>query len=163
MTEKKDHTEQASAPETSEKGAGQNRVSSFANETRSLVADIKEWVDLRVRLVQLEIEERIETLANQLISLVAVTVLGLFAIMFLLMGLAVWIGNLLESPALGYVIVGSALALITTVIHLVRPRIMKSEVSEDRLALESKEENKKLISGASEEEKEDAALTGEKK
>ncbi len=60
--------------ETEQETAKQNKDTStndggsidrIADQTRGLVEDIKEWIDLKVHLVQLELEERFETLANR--------------------------------------------------------------------------------------------------
>ena len=136
-------------PESADKQSGRGRISALADETKGLVSDMKEWVDLRVRLVQLELEERIEKVANQVISLLVIIVLGLFTALFLLLGLAVWVGSLVDSPALGYVIVGGILGLITLIIQVVGPRFMKTSSAPDRPSLTEHPESKKLLKKAS--------------
>jgi len=101
------------------------RMETIAAESRGLFEDLKEWVDLRVQLVQMEIEERIEKTANQVISVIAVVILALFSSVFLLHALALFAAEWLGSLALGYLSVGAVLAMITTIVHLSKPRFIK--------------------------------------
>ena len=134
--------EQSSNPSDDRKAG---RLSAIADETRNLAADIKEWVDLRVQLAQMEIEERIDKITNQIIGLVVVVVVALFAVLFLLMALAIWIGGMLESEALGYVVVGGGQLLITALIRLLEPNFTGSG--------DKKEEEKKPALPQAKEEK----------
>ena len=58
-------------------------------------------------------------------------------------------GSLVDSPALGYVIVGGILGLITLVIQVVGPRFMKTSSAPDRPSLAEHPESKKLLKKAS--------------
>jgi hypothetical protein len=109
----------------SEEGEGRgNPVSRLAGESRALFDDLREWVDLRVQLVQVDIEERIEKAANEVIAVIMVVVLGLFALAFLLHGLAIWIGTALGGTHWGYLIVAGILALTTIALRSVKPDFM---------------------------------------
>ena len=113
-------------------GSG-GKLSSFVSESKGLASDIKEWVDLRVQLMQAEVEDRIENLANQVIATTATIVIGLFAGFFLLFALAVWLGNVVGLEWAGYGIVGLSLALITMVVHKTKPRFKKAEPTSPEL------------------------------
>ncbi len=120
------HTESPeSAPEKDAGGNSSGRLGRIAAESKGLVEDVKEWVELRVQLLQMEIEERIESVANQVISVIAVAVLALFTALFLLLGVAQFLGEWLGRDAWGYVIVGVVLALVTVFIHSSKPRFIK--------------------------------------
>ncbi len=111
---------------SSESTSSRNPVGRLAGESRALFDDLREWVDLRVQLVQVDIEERIEKAANEAIAVIAVLVLALFAVVFLLHGVAVWIGSALGGVQWGYLIVGGFLAVITLIIHSVKPDFVGS-------------------------------------
>ena len=120
------HTESPeSATEKDSGGTSSGRLGRIAEESKGLVDDVKEWVELRVQLLQMEIEERIESVANQVISVIAVAVLALFTALFLLLGAAQFLGEWLGRDAWGYVIVGVVLALVTVFIHSSKPRFIK--------------------------------------
>jgi len=120
-----------------EDGEGRgNPVSRIAGESRALFEDLREWVDLRVQLVQVDIEERIEKAANEVIAVIMVAVLGLFALAFLLHGLAIWLGGALGGTHWGYLIVAGVLALTTIALRSVKPDFM----SRRQQAPSSKEE-----------------------
>lgn len=108
----------AHSSEQDERGG---RISRFAGESRALFDDLREWVDLRVQLVQVEIEERIEKMANEAISLIMVAVVGLFAVAFLLHGLAIWISDALGAQQWGYLIMALVLGLITVILKTAKP------------------------------------------
>lgn len=114
-----------SAPEKDSGGNSSGRLGRIAAESKGLVDDVKEWVELRVQLLQMEIEERIETVANQVISVIAVAVLALFTALFLLLGAAQFLGEWLGRDAWGYLVVGVVLALVTVFIHSSKPRFIK--------------------------------------
>ncbi len=122
-------TKNSESKEASGETKSPGRMETIASESRGLFEDIKEWVDLRVQLVQLEIEERIEKTANQVISVIAVVILALFTVLFLFHALALLAAEWLGNPALGYLAVGGLLALITTILHLAKPRFIRRSPS----------------------------------
>lgn len=98
-----------------------SKVRRLADETRALVDDVKTWVDLRLQLTQLEVEGRVnEATAKGLVALVA----GL-AILFALVGLALFLGDVLGASYLGFLIVAGLLVAVTIVLWIVKPRIVR--------------------------------------
>lgn len=120
-TEHNKSTEQK-APSSTEGG----RVDRIADQTRGLIDDIKEWIDLKVELVQLELEERFESLANHILGTLLVVVLVFITVLFALIVGALAIGNWLGDPLWGFLVVTGALALITVIVHLSNPRFVKA-------------------------------------
>ena len=100
-----------------------SRLGSIVHETRGLVTDLKDWVEIRVQLFQLEIEERIEAAVGKVLSLLAVAVLLLFTLLFLLIASAEGLGSWLGHAAWGYLVVGILLGIVTLIVNLSRPRI----------------------------------------
>jgi len=68
-------------------------VAHVAAESRALWDDLREWVDLRVQLIQIDIEERIEKALNDMLAALIVVVLVLFALFLLLQAAALWLAG----------------------------------------------------------------------
>ncbi|MDA1028785.1 MAG: phage holin family protein [Bacteroidetes bacterium] len=114
-------------------GHNESRLGAIARETRELLTDIKDWIDLRVQLLQFEVQERIEAAAQKLISLIIVAIMALFAVLFLLLAIAEAVGSWLGHPAFGYLSVGLVLTILTWIVYVSRPRFSdksKAEKSE---------------------------------
>ncbi|GMQ82491.1 MAG: hypothetical protein BMS9Abin05_1945 [Rhodothermia bacterium] len=120
-------TERDTAPpqETQSPPEG-GRMDRIADQTRGLIDDIKEWIDLKVQLVQLELEERFESLANHIVATLLVIVLAFTTVLFALIAAALAIGNWLGDPLWGFLIVTGGLALITVIVHLIKPKFIKA-------------------------------------
>jgi len=111
-------------------------MSRLAGESRALFDDLREWVDLRVQLVQVDVEERIEKAANEIIAIVMVAVLGLFALAFLLHGVAIWLGEALGGVQWGYLIVAAVLGLTTLALKSARPDFVRRRSGKEEAATE---------------------------
>lgn len=134
-------TEQETVKRRTEKGTNDGgRIDRIADQTRALVEDIKEWIDLKVQLVQLELEERFETLANNILATILVVVLAFITLLFALIAGALALGNWLGDPLWGFLIVTGVLALLTVAVHLGRPRIVKAPWKKKRKALPAPKE-----------------------
>lgn len=123
----------------SKPAGGGGRFTRMAGESRALFDDLREWVDLRVQLVQVEIEERIEKMVNEAISMVMVVVVGLFALAFLLHGLAIWIGDALGAQQWGYLIMATVLGLITVILKTAKPDFVGGRKDSPKPALKATE------------------------
>lgn len=120
-TEQKPIDSSATEPKTD--GGRMDRI---ADQTRGLVDDIKEWIDLKVQLVQIELEERFETLANQILATLVVIVLAFITLLFALIAGSLAIGNWLGDPLWGFLVVTGVLAVITAVVHISKPRFVRA-------------------------------------
>ena len=114
---------QAEEKAASEEGG---RIDRIADQTRGLIDDIKDWIDLKVQLVQLDLEERFESMANQILATIIVIVLAFITILFALIAGSLALGNWLGDPLWGFLIVTGLLALITLIVHIRQPRIVKA-------------------------------------
>jgi len=110
---------------TESSGEG-GRIDRIADQTRGLVEDVKEWIDLRVQLIQLEVEDRFETVANQLLSAMLVVILAFTTLIFALIAISLGIGMLLGDPLWGFLVTTLLLAIATIVARVVKPRIVKA-------------------------------------
>lgn len=122
---RRNRTDSQNASEGNRGGRSRVSLSHLASETRALWEDMREWVDLRVELVQVDIEERIQKAANEIMAALLAVGLGLFAMAFLLHGIAVWLGRLLGAVEWGYVLVGLVLAIAALVVRRVKPNLTR--------------------------------------
>jgi len=114
-------------PNSEPQSEDRSMLGSFVHETRGLVTDLKDWVEIRVQLFQLEIEERIEAAVGKVLSLLAVAVLLLFTVLFLLIASAEGLGSWLGHAAWGYLAIGLLLGFATLIVNLSRPRILANK------------------------------------
>jgi len=102
-----------------------NPVAHVAAESRALWDDLREWVDLRVQLIQIDIEERIEKALNDMLAALIVVVLVLFALFFLLQAAALWLGQVLGHDQMGYVVVALTLIAVSLLVKVVKPTLVR--------------------------------------
>lgn len=144
MEPQQQHTEGKSgttgAGDRSESTSRSGPMGRIAHESRALFDDLREWVDLRVQLIQVDVEERIEKAANEIMSMVLVMVMALFTMVFLLHGLAIWLGTLLGGAQWGYLIIGAFLGFLTWMIRRVRPNHFRRMASMYRVEAPAEEE-----------------------
>lgn len=122
MTEPSQKTQQQSTEKEGKTQENESKLKSMAKETKGLVNDLKDWVDLRVKLLQIEVEERIEAAASKIISLLGVAVLAIFAVLMFLIAAAEAIGLWLGHPSYGYGMVGIVVAVLAVLLNRSRPR-----------------------------------------
>lgn len=87
-----------------------------------LVEDLRAWVELRLKLTQLEIEERIEARMRQLLMRALVGVLAGLAVVFGLVAVALGLGSWLGHPAWGFLGVALFLVGLAAILHALRRR-----------------------------------------
>ena len=88
-----------------------------------LVADAKEWVDLRIKLAQAEVMEKVDTEKNRVVArVVPLAVFGVMAglgALFGLVAVALFLGWWLGHAAWGFLIVAVVLVLVGLVARAV--------------------------------------------
>ncbi len=85
-------------------------IDRLGQHTRGLVDDVKEWVDLRIKLLQTEIENQFRGKINELMfrsipKLIPILLTSMGS-MFLMVALALFIGWALGHPAWGFLVMG---------------------------------------------------------
>ncbi len=105
------HTNTDSKANAKNGSGGDGPVSRLAHEFRTLVEDVKEWIELRLELFQLDVEDRIQAVANDILLIVLVLVLFSVAFLFLSLAAAFALGQWLGSDALGFLIVAVVFVL----------------------------------------------------
>jgi len=110
------------------------KIERLAEETRALVDDLADWVELKITLTRLEIEEQLNEALNRMASQAIAGIIALFGVGFLSMALALALGSLLGHAAWGFLIVGLVYATIARVLSI-RP------ISMFHISLEKKPQN----------------------
>jgi uncharacterized membrane protein YqjE len=102
-----------------------NKAQRLAQHTQQLVEDLKTWVDLRIELAQVELQEQVESKANEIALAVTLAVIALLAVVFGLTTLALGLGAWLGHPAWGFLIVTVLLVLLAIIIRAARPEFVQ--------------------------------------
>jgi len=100
------------------------KLSRIAGHTQGLVEDLREWIDLRIDLAILEVEEKVDNLRNEVALGLTLAFFGFFAALFVFATAALGLGWLLGHPFWGFLIVSTVLVLIVVVLAQARPDLM---------------------------------------
>lgn len=102
-----------------------NDLLETAGETLAYAED---YVDTRIELAKLGIAEKGSRLAADAIAGLIVATLGLFAMACLTIALAIWLGWLVHSWALGFVIVGVLYLIIGGILFATRKSTLATPI-----------------------------------
>lgn len=109
------------SPDDAPRGGKLGRI---AGHTRGLVEDLREWMDLRLDLAILEVEEKVDTLRNEVALGLTLAFFGFFAALFGFTTVALGLGWLLGHPFWGFLIVSSVLIIVVTGLVKTRPDLV---------------------------------------
>lgn len=107
--------------EDAPEGGKMNRI---AAHTQGLFTDLREWIDLRIDLAILEIEERIDDFKNEVALGITFALFGFFAALFSLTTVALGVGWLLGHPFWGFLAVSVALILVIVALRVTKPDLI---------------------------------------
>lgn len=97
--------------------SGRNKVQRISRHTKGLFEDFTQWVELRLRILQLDVQEKIRTKANEAAIKVAPFIVGALAGFFLLITASLFIGWWLGHPAWGFLVVTGLLFLVAGILY----------------------------------------------
>ncbi len=92
-----------------------------AGETLAYAEDL---FTTKVELVKLDVAEKGARIGADVISGIIVAILGLAGLLFLFLALAIWLGYLVGSYALGFVIVGVFFLILAAILFAVRESLL---------------------------------------
>ena len=123
-----------------------SKIGRLAAEARGLVEDTREWVDAKLRLFELDIEEKIDRLASRFMVRLMVLFFSAMAAVFVGVAGALALGELWGSEPLGFLAASVLLLFIAGLIHAVRPRLVQGSmgVAERHAEAEKEKEKGKL-------------------
>ena len=93
-------------------------------KTGDLTDSITEYIQSYYKLTLLNAADKATSIAASTLASVAVLFLGIFVILFAGIALGIWLGDLLNSPALGYLLVAALFLLIIVIIVAMKKRIV---------------------------------------
>jgi hypothetical protein len=89
---------------------------------------VKDYIEARYNLAVLETSNKVTDILSSVVAAVVVGVFGLFVLFFLSFALAWWIGESLNSPALGFLCVAVLYAAVGGLLYAIRKKVIKLPV-----------------------------------
>jgi len=133
----------------------------LSRRLKTITSDLKLYIEKRIELLLLNTGEQITRLLAESIQRVAGLLLVFGGVVFLLVALAVYLGNILESESLGYVIISLPLFITGVLFYYLKPKKVLENLQQhfeseliDALTPPKETENQPLnLPGTSEEKK----------
>lgn len=94
-------------------------------DLRDLTDDVKEYLNLRVQVIRLNVTEKIATALANFISAGAVVIFVLLFFVFVSIAAAYWLGNIFNNTALGFITVAGFFILLAIIFKLVSNKSVK--------------------------------------
>ena len=100
------------------------RMEELKSKAGDLTDSITEYIQSYYKLTLLNAADKATSIAASTLASVVVLFLGIFVIFFGGIALGIWLGRLLDSPALGFVCVAGLFLLIIIIIVAMKRRIV---------------------------------------
>ena len=107
----------------------------------NLLLHVRDYAEERIKLMTLNINDKVSMALSDLTSAIIVALLGIFTLLFLSLALAWWLGGQLDNPFLGFLIVGAAYLLITILIYFNRVKWIRKPAINSVLKIVTDEED----------------------
>ena len=91
-----------------------------------LASDIRDWIDLKITLIELEIWQNVKARKHRYIIFAIVVALGLTAVVFMLAAASFGLGDVLGHEAWGFLTVGGVLGVVASLVYVVKIRDKKA-------------------------------------
>ncbi len=89
---------------------------------------VKEYIEARYNLAVLETSNKATDILSSLVAALIVGVIGILVLFFLSFAAAWWIGQLTDSPALGFLVVAVVYAALGGILYAIRNKVIKLPV-----------------------------------
>lgn len=103
------------------------------SDKKDLTGDIKDYLNLRIQVIRLNITEKISMVLSGFISGGLIAIFYLLFCLFASAALAFWLGSVFESYAIGFICVGGFYLLIAIVIQVIN-KSLKSNLTDKFIA-----------------------------
>ena len=104
------------------------RMKRIATHAQGVVADLRKWVDLRIDLAVLDLEDKLDERLNAVAVGIIIAVFGGLAAFFTLITIALGLGWLLGHPFWGFLIVTAGLGATAAIVRRVRPTLVQTKL-----------------------------------
>ena len=128
MEASREHISETEYADSSDAGPP-GRVQRIGDRTRGLFEDLTAWVELRFRLFQIDVRERIQKKIDEAVAKAVLIAACLFVVLFGLLTIAFFVGWALGHPAWGFLVTTGLVLLVTGVLYL-HMRHVRAEVRE---------------------------------
>lgn len=99
------------------------KISKIVGTAKSVTEELANVVDLKVKLVQTDIEDRVNEKVNMAIQKsIGIGLIGIVAF-FALVGLALIIGDFLGNSGYGFLSIAGIVLIVTLTVGLIKPRL----------------------------------------
>lgn len=108
----------------------EKREDQLGRRLKAISSDIKLYVEKRVELMLLNLGEQIaKMMAESLQRSVGILLIG-GALLFMLVALSIYLGELVGHPSLGYLLVSFPLLVLGLMFWSLRPRMMRHQIQQ---------------------------------
>lgn len=104
------------------------RMKRIATHAQGMVADLRKWVDLRIDLAVIDLEEKLDARLNAVAIGIIMAVFGGLAAFFTLITVALGLGWLLGHPFWGFLIVTLGLGATAAIVRRTQPTIVRTQL-----------------------------------
>lgn len=104
--------------------ASGGRIDRISRHSKGLFDELTHWADLKVKLIRIDLEEKVEEKKIQIGLGVGMALIGFFGALFLLTTIALALGWLLGHPTWGFLIVTVLLFAIVFAMKVAMPRLI---------------------------------------
>lgn len=98
-------------------------------KVNTLISNLKEYAEERIKLAILNLHDK----SSKLLSTVATTLIFIctciFALLFVSIAIAYWIGYQTQEPFMGFIIVGGFYVLLTIILGVYRDKLFRNRIS----------------------------------
>lgn len=118
------------APPERQLPSNRNKVERIGDQTKGLFDDFTSWVELRLKLFQAEVQEKVESKVNESVIKIAPFVAAAIGGFFALVTLALFLGWWLGHPAWGFLCVTVLFVILTGALMARKKRLEKQQSDE---------------------------------
>lgn len=94
-----------------------------------LLQKLKDYADVRIDLLKLKGISRVSGFMSSALTMVVITIIFGTVFLCITIGLALWIGSLLQQPYLGFFIMAALYLIIGLVLYSNRSKLIKDKIS----------------------------------
>ncbi len=94
------------------------------SKASDLTDSISEYVNTYYKLKVLNVADKATTIGSSAMASIIILFLGIFVLLFSGIALSIWLGILLDNPALGYLIVAGFYLLLILILFAFRKKII---------------------------------------
>lgn len=110
------------------------------NKFESIVQHFREYLEIKWKILVLDSSDKASSIASSLVSIILISAMMLFVILFLSIGAAFWIGDLYGSTSTGFLYVGLFYLVVSIILIVFKDALIKTPVSNKLLQALSRDE-----------------------